>query len=283
MCSLKTNQVPKEDRKKVSQKLFHSYYNAWIDINPIFDQYLGTIPPTGIPRYKIEHLTRPFSYYLLIMKTNFLWSLRIDDGAYINVQNLHYLMNSLKRLDNPLFYPILQGCCFPAYPNYLEDRLPSVQTNYQRYVIQGGSGHLTSRFFIVSYLAIAEEVLRLQDCDDDWQIGDWAIKLGLSPMDFGSPYFFSQTKDFWELPIILSSNRQFEKCKGDLIPTRDTCGVNKIVPLKIKVVFHEQSVYFEDMVKLMKMNYSDVALYHDYSLRISFCNWTQYEANMSNI
>ena len=283
LCSLNSIFIPKDTRKSITEKLIHLPFERWIAIDKGFENYLNTISQSQIPRYKVEHLLRPFSYYKTIMKTRFLWSLRVDDGAFVHVQNLYYLLSSLRRFQNPLYNFILQGCCFSAYPTYLDHKEKSVQIDYPRYVIQGGSGQLTSRYFVKSYLAIAEEVLRLQDCDDDWQIADWGIKFGISPMNLGSPFFFAQTKDFWALPISLYQKKQFEVCKGDLVPTMQTCGVNKIVPLSIKVVFHEQDIYVKEMVELMKLDYSDIALYHDYFLSYSFCNWTAYILNHSNL
>ena len=233
---------------------FFQIVTGWCPFPVIYDEHVLSVPYYQMtmgnilynPRAGRECLYRSFAFWSYIIEnTSILWSLRGGDDSYMNINNLHLLVEYLQDQPDPLTHMVLFGDCFDV-EGFL--------------CIQGGSGLMVSHFLMKCFLSFAEEMLRTQLFWDDWTIPHTAIKFGMKSFDMGAPFFIG-TDNICFTDLI--NGKQFPLC-SEYALQRTRCGSIGPIPFSSLVMFHngkESTQVIRQFTKTNMSRYGFIAVY----------------------
>ena len=227
---------------------------GWCPFPKVYDEHVYSVPYYKMtlgkilynPRAGRECLFRSFAFWShIISNTTLLWALRGGDDSFMNINNLHLLVQYLQDRPDPLTHMVLFGNCFDV-EGYM--------------CVQGGSGLMVSRCLMRYFLSFAEEMLRTQLFWDDWTIPHTAIKFGMSSFEMGAPFFIG-TDDICFTDLI--KKKKFPPC-SEYALQRTKCGSIGPVPFSSLVMLHngrESTQIIRDFTKTNMSRYGFIAIY----------------------
>jgi hypothetical protein len=189
--------------------------------------------------------------------------IRITDDVYLNLRAFSGLLKWLGQVERPHETSVVIGDCVEL-----------IRRGVMKYWIQGGSGYVLSRYAVSRFLKIGKKwVSRIpkKDAEDVWFAKMAWRKLGISPVDFTSPFFnghFLTAARFasWNW----SDPRYFRQCPS-VFRKNCVCG-NYLAPYS-SVVFHHSMGHFMNQYKWEKWIESvpkDAIIYNN-GLHGAFC------------